>query len=168
MDTNLSTEIRPGTYTIDPARSACRFVATHAFGRMPVQAAMAVRGGTVTVAADPARSTASAELDATSFRTDDARRDRTVKGKGFLDARGHPVIGFRSTSCTGRTVAGQLSVRGVASDVVLEVTDCVPVAGGYRFTATCVVDRVAAGVKAGRGLIARPILITLDVCVTGT
>jgi polyisoprenoid-binding protein YceI len=166
METSVSTDIRPGTYLIDPARSACRFTATHAFGLKPVDATMDVRGGTVTVAAEMTRSTASAELDAASFRTGDRRRDRDIRGRRFLDVANHPVISFRSTGCDGARVAGVLSVRGGACDVILEVVACEPVGDGYRLTATCVLDRVAAGVAAGRGVIARPVRITLELWMT--
>jgi polyisoprenoid-binding protein YceI len=165
MNTNLSTEIQPGTYTVDPARSVCRFTATHAMGLKPVDGTMAIRSGTVTVAADPSRSMASAELDAATFRTDDARRDKDVTGKRFLDADRHPVIAFRSTGCRGSQIDGVLSVRGGACDVTLAIVGCESTMDGYRFTAMCVVDRVAAGVTAGRGIIGRRIRLTLDVCV---
>ena len=165
METNLSTDIRPGTYTIDPARSTCRLLATHAFGLKPVTATMAVRGGTVTVDVDADRCTASASLDAATFRSDDARRDRDITGKRFLDAAHHPVIAFRSTRREGRRILGALSVRGVSSDVALEVAGCVPTVDGHLITASCVVDRVVAGVPGGRGIIARPVRITLEVCL---
>ncbi|GAA4590147.1 polyisoprenoid-binding protein YceI [Actinoplanes octamycinicus] len=169
MTTNTLNELRSGTYTIDPARSGCRFTARHAFGLKPVHGTMPVLGGTVTVAADPARSIASAELDAAGFTTDDPRRDRDVRGPRFLDTERHPEIGFRSTRCLlgpdGWQVAGVLSVRGGSCEVVLAVDSGEPVADGYRFTARCVVDRVAAGVRSGRGLIQRTVEIVLDVVV---
>ena len=171
MTTPLSTDIRPGTYTIDPARSACRITATHAFGLKPVTATLAVRGGTVTVAADLPRSSASAEIDAGSFHSDDARRDRDITGRRFLDAAAHPAIGFRSTGCAWRAGAwqltGVLSVRGRDSEVSVEVASCAPAGDGFRIVAGCVVDRVAAGLTAGRGIIARPVRIALEIQVTG-
>jgi polyisoprenoid-binding protein YceI len=171
MTTNLSTDIRPGTYAIDLARSTCRLTATHAFGLKPVEVTMAIRAGTITVAADPARSTASAELDAGTFRTDDPRRDKDIRGKRFLDVARHPVIAFRSTGCTrsaggGWQLAGVLRVRGHDSEVTLVLDDLEPTADGYRFVARCTLDRVAAGVKSGRGIIARPIHIELDIRAT--
>jgi polyisoprenoid-binding protein YceI len=170
MTTNLSTDIRPGTYTIDLTRSACRLTATHAFGLKPVEATVALRTGTVTVAADPARSTASAELDAATFRTDDPRRDKDIRGKRFLDVADHPVIAFRSTGCTrsaaGWQLTGVLRVRGHDSEVTLLVDGAERLADGYRFTAHGTFDRVTAGVRAGRGIIARPIRLDLDVTAT--
>src|SRR4051812_47177921 len=93
----IRTGVRPGTYSIDAAHSTVEFTATHVFGLKPVHGTMAVRHGTVTVATEPRRSTVSAELDATAFTTDDARRNRDVQGKRFLDVARFPVISFRST-----------------------------------------------------------------------
>jgi polyisoprenoid-binding protein YceI len=167
METELSTKIRPGTYSIDPARSTCRLTATHVFGLKPVAATVALRGGTVTVAADPERSTASAELDAASFRSDDPRRDKDIRGKRFLDTANHPVIAFRSTGwvrgATGWQLTGVLSVRGRDSEVRLDVDRAESTSDGPRFTARATVDRVTAGVSAGRAIIARPVRIELDI-----
>ncbi|WP_328460394.1 YceI family protein [Actinoplanes sp. NBC_00393] len=159
--------VRAGTYRIDPARSACRFTATHVLGLKPVTGTMAVTGGTVSVAADPERSIASAELDATSFTTDDPRRDRDVRGKRFLAADTHPEIGFRSTRCRrtadGWQLTGVLAVRGGSCEVTLDLVAAEAADDGYRFVVACVVDRVAAGVTAGRLIIGRQVHINLDI-----
>jgi len=162
MTTNLSTQIKPGTYTIDPARSSCRMIATHVFGLKPVEATMTVDRGTIMVAADPARSTASAEVAAGSFRSDKPRRDKDIGGKRFLDAGRFPVISFRSTGFADGVLTGVLNVRGQDSPVTLAVESAEPTADGCHFTATCTVDRVAAGVRSGRAIIARTVHITLD------
>ena len=112
------------------------------------------------VADEPRRSTVSAEIDAASWKTDDAKRDKDVRGKRFLDVERHPTIGFRSThlvrSGEGWQIAGVLSVRGGSAEIVLDLTEMEPTADGYRFIATAKVDRVAAGVTGGRAIIAPP------------
>jgi polyisoprenoid-binding protein YceI len=167
--TNTMTDIRPGTYTIDPARSAVHFTATHVFGLKPVHGTMAVRCGTVVVADEPRRSTVSAEIDAVSWQTDDGKRDKDVRGKRFLDVNRHPTIGFRSThlvrSGEGWQIIGVLSVRGGSTEIALNLTEVEPASDGYRFTATAKVDRVAAGVGAGRAIVGRHVDVTLTVCV---
>jgi polyisoprenoid-binding protein YceI len=168
-DLSTQTDIRPGTYRIDPARSEARFTATHAFGLKPVHGTVAVTAGTVTVAAEPRRSTVSAEIDATTWTTEDPRRDRDIKGKRFLNVADHPTIGFRSTRVTGGAgwqITGILSVRGGSTEVTLDLTGTTPTVDGYRLTATTTVDRFAAGVTAGRGLIGRTVQIALALCVT--
>jgi polyisoprenoid-binding protein YceI len=167
MTTNLSTDLRPGTYTIDQTQSTCTLHAAHAFGLKPVTATMAIRAGTVTIGADPARSSASAQLDAATFRSDDPKRDRDIRGKRFLAADSHPVIAFRSTGCAraaaGWQVTGVLSVRGTDSEVTLTLGTVEPATTGYRCTASGTLDRVAAGIKAGRGIIARPVHLEFEV-----
>ncbi|WP_250033411.1 YceI family protein [Paractinoplanes maris] len=166
MTTNVQTTLRPGTYTIDTARSTCRLTATHVFGLKPVAATVALRGGTVTVAADPAASSASAELDAATFHSDDQRRNRDITGPKFFDAAHHPVIAFRSTRChqgpDGWRLTGVLRVRGHDSEVTLTLESAGPAGPGCHFVASGVIDRVAAGVATGRAIIARPVKITLD------
>jgi polyisoprenoid-binding protein YceI len=172
MTDNLrtQTDIRPGTYRVDPTRSAAGFTATHVFGLKPVHGTMAIRSGTVMIADEPRRSTVSAEIDATSWATDDPRRDKDVTGKRFLNVAQHPTIGFRSTRVAGGPggwqIAGVLSVRGGSTEVTLDVTEIAPTVDGYRFTATTTVDRVAAGVAGGRAIIGRTLEVTLTVCVT--
>ena len=165
--TNTLIDTRPGTYTIDPVRSSVRFTGAHVFGLKPVDGIMTIRSGTVMVAAEPRRSTVSAEIEAASWKTDDARRDRDVKGKRFLDAAHHPVIGFRSTGIAqgadGWQVIGELSVRGGSCEVMLHLTD----AGPDRFTASARVDRVAAGVASGRAIIGRYVDVTLEISLLG-
>jgi polyisoprenoid-binding protein YceI len=170
MTDNLrtSTDIRPGSYLIDTARSRAEFTATHFFGLKPVDGTMPIRSGTVVVADEPRRSTVSAELDAAGFTTDDPRRDRDVRGKRFLDAAAFPTIGFRSTrvvrAAEGGQIIGVLSVRGGSTEVTLQVTEVVPTVDGYRFTATTTVDRAAAGVRSP--VVGRLIQVRLTVVVT--
>jgi polyisoprenoid-binding protein YceI len=166
MTLHLDAQVRPGTYRIDPRGSTVRFTATHVFGLKPVDGTFAIRAGTVVVAASPERSTASAELDSASFTTDDKRRDKDVRGGRFLAAETYPVIGFRSTGLTrtadGWRLAGVLGVRGGSAPMVLDVTDVAPVGDGYRFRATALVDRVAAGVTAARAIIGRQVRVTVE------
>lgn len=170
MTDNLRTsaDIRPGSYLIDAARSSADFTATHIFGLQPVAGTIPIRSGTVVVAEDLQRSTASAELDAAAFATDNPRRDKDVRGKRFLDTAAFPAIGFRSTrvvpAAGGWQIAGVLSVRGGSTEVTLTVTEWAPTVDGYRFAATTTIDRKAAGV--GSPLVGRLIQVRLTVHVT--
>ncbi|MEV0901856.1 YceI family protein [Actinoplanes sp. NPDC049802] len=166
MTTTTLTSIRTGTYAIYPARSVCRFTVPHVFGLKPVTGTMALVTGTLSVASDPERSIASAEFDATTFTTDDPRRDRDIRGRRFLDTANHPEIGFRSTgvhrTAEGWRLTGVLTVRGGFCEVALKLVSVLADCDCYRLTASCVVDRVAAGVAAGRPLIGRHVRIDLD------
>jgi polyisoprenoid-binding protein YceI len=167
MNTDVSTEIRPGTYTIDSTRSTCRLVATHTFGLMPVKATVAISGGTVTLTTDPARYTASATLAAASFSSGNRLRDRDVSTR-FFNSKRYPQIAFRSTGFNGRRITGVLSVRGTDSPVTLDITSWTATRNGYRASATTEIDRITAGVKAGRGMVARKVRFTLEVVVNAS
>jgi polyisoprenoid-binding protein YceI len=164
-------ETRPalatGTYRIDPARSRVRFTIKEAFGLQTTGGTFTVRDGTVVVATVPEQSTATATIDAASFTTDKARRDKTVVGKNFLDAATHPTITFATTRLAredGRWVLhGVLGVRGSQCPVALTIGRAAATVDGCRFTATARVDRYATPVRAGRGLIGRYLDIELDV-----
>ncbi len=170
MTTAIRPDVRPGTYRIDPSRSSVRFTATHVFGLKPVDGTLAVTSGTLVVADPPHRSTVSVDLDAASFTTDDDKRDTHIRSRTFLDAAGHPGIGFRSTGVTatgaGWQLTGVLAVRGGSGEVVLDLTGATATAEGCRFTATARVDRVAVGVRAGRALIGRYVDVTVEVYAT--
>ncbi|MEU8233858.1 YceI family protein [Actinoplanes sp. NPDC048967] len=162
----LEGDIRPGTYVIDSARSSVKLTAAHTFGLKPVDATFAVRSGTVMVGARPEQSTVSADLDAASFTTDDPRRDKDVRGKRFLAADTYPAIGFRSTglnrTADGWQLTGVLSIRGGSAPLTLSIVDVQPVTDGYHVRAATTVDRVAAGVGAGRALIGRHVRVTVE------
>jgi len=167
MNTELSTQIRPGTYSIDPSRSTCSLVATHTFGLMPVKATVAISGGTVTLTTDPARYSASATLAAASFRSGNRLRDRDVSTR-FFNSKRYPQIAFRSTGFNGRRMTGVLSLRGTDSPVTLEIASWASTGNGYRASATTEIDRFAAGVKAGRGMVARKVRLTLELVVNAS
>jgi polyisoprenoid-binding protein YceI len=170
MTTSIRPGVRPGTYQIDPTRSAVRFTATHIFGLKPVDGTFAVESGTLVVATALERSTVSVELDAASFTTDDERRNSDVRGKRFLNAAAHPRLAFRSTGLVATDeswqLAGVLSVRGGSGEVLLNLVDVTPTEDGYRFTATARIDRAAVGVGGGRPLVGRYVDATFEVFAT--
>jgi polyisoprenoid-binding protein YceI len=155
--------IAAGTYRIDPEHSAIAFVTKSLFGLETVRGTFRIRDGEIVIAADTARSTARATIEAGSFRTDKPRRDKDVTSKRFLDAARYPTITFTSTGLAhgpdGWRLTGTLTVRDTTSEVALVVSEQAP--GFLRATAR--VDRHVAGVTAGRGLISRYLDLTLDV-----
>ena len=161
-----TTAIAAGTYAIDTDRSTVRFHATHAFGLGPVSGTLAVRDGTVTVAADPAGCAVAARVDAASFTTDKPKRDADIRSKRFLHTDRHPDMGFvagRLTRDGDRwLLAGTLTVRGTTAPVTLEVEAGSADADGCRFRARARVDRYAYRVGP-RGIIGRYIDVELDI-----
>jgi polyisoprenoid-binding protein YceI len=171
MTTAITPTIATGTYTIDAATSSVTFEARHIFGLGPVQCSFAIRDGSIRIAADPGESTVDATVDAASFATNSAKRDKDVRSKRFLDAATYPDVTFagtiRGTNADGGwNLVGNLRVRDITSPVAFRVTDVVPdgpgSASGFRATATARIDRFAAGVRA-RGPVAKYVDVRLAI-----
>lgn len=154
-----------GTYRLDTTRSRATFTTRHLFGLGTVRGSLAVVGGQVTVGADPADVTVSATLDAGSFDSASAGRDKVVMSPGYLDVGNHPQITFSSRGLLqdggARSIRGALTVRGVAAPVELAVTRIHDEDGVVTVEATATVDRYAHGLTKGKGLAARVVQVQL-------
>lgn len=65
-------------------------------------------------------------IDAKSINTENNDRDNHLRSADFFDAENHPVLSFKSTSVESKgngklLVTGDLSLRGVSKQVVLDV-----------------------------------------------
>ncbi len=160
---------RLGRYRIDPDATTINFRTRHVFGLLPVRGTFEARGGTVDVAEPTAASSVHVEIDAASFHTGTAQRDREVRSARYLDVERHPVITFEADGFDdpgGTHLDGTLTVCGVAQPARLTVHDVD--ADGSTFTARAAtrVDRTQHGITAGRGITGRYLDIDLEVtCV---
>jgi polyisoprenoid-binding protein YceI len=115
-------------WDIDPSHSSAHFSVRHLM-ISNVRGEFARLSGSVTVdPRDITRSTVHAVIDAASVNTRDEKRDEHLRSGDFLDVANHPTIEFRSTRVTPKAdgslqVAGELTIRGVTREVVLEVED---------------------------------------------
>lgn len=116
----------PGTYVLDPSHTTVGFVARHLM-------VTKVRGrfeefeGSITVAEDPLVSSAQAAISTASLTTGSADRDGHVKSDDFLAVETFPTMRFTSRSVSHVagdrfTVVGDLTVKDVTREVVLDVT----------------------------------------------
>ncbi|GEL21333.1 hypothetical protein PSU4_02870 [Pseudonocardia sulfidoxydans NBRC 16205] len=159
--------VAPGHYRIAPTRSTVAFRVT-SLGFLVVDGTFAVTEGDVDVAAGRAR--VRVDLDAASFTTAKRRRDVDVRGPRFLDAVRFPVLSWAGELADGTGIAaGTLRVRDTDAPVAAEVVavEIVTVDAGptvVTVTARLTVDRVAAGVRRGPGLIGRH--VDVDVSLT--
>ena len=120
MSTDLAATT--GTWEIDPTHSTIGFVARHAMVAK-VRGGFSDFTGTLNLdGADPAKSSASLTIVASSFSTNNAERDAHVKSADFLDVEQFPTLTFKSTAVTPKgddefIVTGDLTIHGVTKPV---------------------------------------------------
>jgi polyisoprenoid-binding protein YceI len=161
-----STQAPPlGRYDIDASRSRVKFRTRHMFGLGAVRGTFAIRSGLADIAEPLADSAIHAEIDATSFRTGNRQRDRSVLSARFLDAARFPVISFRDglVSADGRTVRGTLTVGEICRPVSLSIGQVTMAEQSFTASATVRVDRTEFGVTALPGLAGRYLDLTVEV-----
>lgn len=116
------------TWQIDPAHSAVEFAVKHMMFTT-VRGRFREVTGTIEVdEQNPEQSTVTVEIDASSIDTGVADRDAHLRSADFLDAENHPKITFRSRRVEGAStepgttfrVTGDLTIRGVSREVILE------------------------------------------------
>ncbi len=117
-----------GTYTIDAAHSRVGFVARHAMVTK-VRGTFNDFSGSLTLDfGDLDRSSAEVTIDVASIDTRQEQRDAHLRSPDFFDVEKFPSITFQSTRIEvlggGRyNVYGDLTIRDVTREVVLETTD---------------------------------------------
>ncbi|GAB2578416.1 hypothetical protein Aab01nite_09650 [Paractinoplanes abujensis] len=86
----------PGVYKLDEAHKRLGFHAQHMMVS-PVRGEFSRGSATIFVAEDPARSSVTATIDATSLNTHNPDRDTHLSSADFLDVQKYPTLEFRST-----------------------------------------------------------------------
>jgi polyisoprenoid-binding protein YceI len=157
----------PGTYRLDPAASTITFATTHMFGLGGVHGSFQPISGEITITDPVTSSTASAVIDAASFHTGGAARDKDVKSANFLHIQEHPQITFTSTGLVQEgdswLLRGQITVRGHSAPADLAITEARADANDLFIKATTRVDRYAHGLTKKKGMAGRH----LDMEITG-
>jgi polyisoprenoid-binding protein YceI len=115
-------------WQIDPAHTDTGFAVRHMM-ISTVKGRFADVSGTITLdEADLSGSSVEVEIGVASIDTRQEERDAHLRSADFFDAENHPKITFRSrrVEATGGgdfRVIGDLTIRGVTREVVLEATD---------------------------------------------
>jgi polyisoprenoid-binding protein YceI len=164
----LAATLEPGRYDIDVSSSAVTFRTRHLFGLAPVRGAFALQSGTVDVAEPLADSGIQAGIESASFRTGNPQRDRSVRSARLLNSAQFPVItlGNGHVGADGRTVSGELTVRGVTRPVTFPVRLVAVSRESFTASAAIRLDRTEFGVTALRGLAGRYLDVAVEVrCV---
>ena len=115
----------PGTYVLDPFHTRIGFVARHLMVTK-VRGNFAEFDGSITIAEDPARSTAQATIRALSIETGAPDRDTHLRSGDFLEAEKYPELTFANARVVGQkgatfTVRGDLTIKDVTKEVELAV-----------------------------------------------
>lgn len=178
--TSAPTSTGVSTWTIDPTHTTVEFAVTHLSistfkGRFrTVEGTLRIDEG------NPANSSVTASIDATSLDVLGDRFQGHLKGEDFFQAEAHPRITFQSTGATKVDdsrwrIAGDLTIRGVTRPVVLD-TEYLgqanhPFSGKTfaAFRATTEVDRGDFGIvwnaplDSGAKYVGEQVRITLDI-----
>jgi polyisoprenoid-binding protein YceI len=180
MSTLAAPQTATTTWNIDPVHSVAEFQVKHLM-TSNVKGQFATVTGVLTLhEADLSNSRVEASIEAGSINTRDAHRDTRLKSEDFFHAEKFPTLSFRSTRIarTGNgelAVAGDLSIRGVARNVVFTVEGLTPPAkdpwGHTRLglSATTKINRKEFGLtwnaalETGSILVGDEVTITLDV-----
>lgn len=164
------------TWTIDPAHTTVEFSLKHLMISTVRGHFGAVSGTIVLDEANPEASTVTAEIDVTSIDTRQEQRDAHLRSADFFDVEKYPNIAFRSTRIEalggGRyNVVGDLTIRDVTREVVLETTDEGRGGdpwGGQRagFSATTKIDRREFGLTWNQALETGGVLVGNDIKIS--
>jgi len=119
------------TFQIDPRHSSAEFAVTHLMISTVRGEFHGVTGTIVIDDQDITKSTVEATIDATTVDTREPDRDKHLKSPDFFDVAKYPTITFKSTKVEqagpGKLrVTGDLTIRGVTKQAVLEVSSPKP------------------------------------------
>lgn len=164
------------TWTIDPAHTTVEFSLKHLMISTVRGHFGAVSGTIVLDEQDPAASSVTAEIDVTSIDTRQEQRDAHLRSADFFDVEKYPSITFRSTRIEALgggeyKVHGDLTIRDVTRQVVLETTDEGRGGdpwGGQRagFSATTKIDRRDFGLTWNQALETGGVLVGNDIKIS--
>lgn len=166
-----SIDLPPGRYRLDPDQSQVRYSGKHMFGTGTVHATFAVREGEVLV--DDAQSLSNAKIiiDAASFESNSAKRDKDVRSAGLLDVESYPDIVFSADSMENRAdgwlVPGTVSAHGQTVAVHLHLDQVAAEGSGIRIHGSAShLDRTAFGITGSRGMVGRYLDLEIEAFAT--
>lgn len=127
----LPAVVPAGTWGLDSAHTAVHFKVRHMMVSNVRGDFEKVSGKITYNEDDVSRSSAKITIDADSINTRVAKRDKHLKSQDFLDAEKYPLLVFQSKKVErageGKLkVTGDLTIRGVTREVVLDVEGPTP------------------------------------------
>ncbi len=161
------------TWKIDPAHSSAQFAVRH-LGISTVRGEFRKVSGSASYdPADPSKTSLEATIDATSVDTRVDMRDNDLRSPNFLDVQKYPTITFKSKRAESAgpgklKITGDLTIHGVAKEVVLDVDGPTSPVKDPRgnvhvgASATTTVNRKDFGVNGAPSMVGDQISITID------
>jgi 2-polyprenyl-6-methoxyphenol hydroxylase-like FAD-dependent oxidoreductase len=121
-------------------------------------------------AEDPAACTARATIDASSYDSGNARRDRDVSSPALLDAGRFPDITFTGTGARAEhdswIVDGSVSAHGATDTIQVRVSEARTEGDGAYFRATARLDRTRLGISGKKGMVGRNVTLSIEARAT--
>jgi polyisoprenoid-binding protein YceI len=124
----MSTVTTPAraTWALDPAHSHVEFSVRHLMIATVKGRFSDVKGTVVTEEGDPSRTEIDVTIAAASVDTRIQQRDDHLRSADFFDVEKFPTLSFRSRRVAvageGLQVTGDLTIRGITREVLLDVT----------------------------------------------
>lgn len=154
------------TYNVDPSHTTIQFKVRN-MGIMNVTGVFEKFKGTVDVnETDITKSKVDVSIVTASINTDINRRDNHLRSSDFFDVAKYPAMTFVSTKVESGTdkgklkVIGNLTIKGVTKEVVLNVDGLKNIQGNFKLGATATVNRQDFGVSWG-AIIGDEVFITI-------
>jgi polyisoprenoid-binding protein YceI len=169
--------VQAQTWTIDQAHSAAHFAVRHMMVST-VRGDMGKITGTVTFEpTQPSAGSIEASIDVAGIDTREPGRDTHLKSADFFDVANFPTMTFKSRKIDtaaggGYKVVGDLTLRGVTKEVVLDAEPLRPAIKDQRgatrtgTTATTKINRQDFGVKWSRTLDGGGVVVSDEVSIT--
>jgi len=163
--------LAPGTYRLDPDKSKVHYSSKHMFGLGTVHATFTIHEGELVIGDPLEMSSATVTVDAASFHSYSAKRDRDVRSAGLLDVARYPNITFASNSlqatADGFLVPGTVTAHGHTVPVEVRIDRVTREDTGVRVHGRAEhLDRTAFGITGSRGMVGRFLDLELDAFAT--
>jgi len=175
--TAAAPSVEAQTWTIDQAHSAAHFAVRHMMVST-VRGDLGKITGTVSFdAKQPSAGSVEATIDVSGIDTREPGRDKHLKSADFFDAEKFPTITFKSKRIEpaaggGYKVTGDLTMKGVTKEVVLDVEPLRPAIKDQRgatrtgTAATTTLNRQDFGISWSRSLDGGGLVVSDEVAVT--
>lgn len=156
------------TWQIDNNDTLVEFKVKKLWGLITVRGKMATRQVRLEMeGANPENWSIYAEIDPASINTGNARRDKHLQTADFFDTGRYPSIVFRSTGLTQfdenkLKLNGELTIKDISRQVVLEVIRKNEIRNGIEFAATTIIQRGDFGLNFSRLPIGPEVEVNLE------